>query len=298
MRGGARRATAVVALVVGMMVLVGCSAETRGEWERVAMPEPISVQAESILSLWQGTWIAAMLTGGLVWGLIFFVIWRYRRRHADEIPVQTRYNLPLEVFYTIAPIIMVIVLFSHTVRTQNFVLDEDRPVDNTIEVVGQQWSWTFNYGIGEMDSSANEDAADDVFPYDSYVYESGTASHIPTLYLPVDQTTRFNLHSPDVIHSFGVPAFLMKLDVIPGRVNHFAVTPTETGVFKGKCFELCGVYHSRMLFNLHVVTQEEYDAYVQGLTETGNVSDSPVLGGEESRTQVGYAGHDAEEGAE
>ena len=200
------------------------------------MPDPASAQGERILDLWQGAWIAAMVTGVIVWALIFYAIVKFRRRSDDEIPVQTRYNLPLEIFYTIAPIIMVVVFFAHTVEAQNFVLDEDAQggVDNTIEITGQQWSWTFNYGIGEVDRSADDDLYDDEFPYDSYVYTAGTAGTIPTLVLPVGQTTRFNLHSPDVIHDFGVPAFLMKMDVVPGRVNHYAITPTVEGDVRGQ----------------------------------------------------------------
>ncbi len=104
------------------------------------MPDPVSVQAESNLELWQGAWIAALATGVVVWGLIAWVVIRFRRRSDDEIPVQTRYNLPLEIFYTIFPVIMVIVFFSHTVRVQNIMLD-DSPPDNEITVVGQQWQW-------------------------------------------------------------------------------------------------------------------------------------------------------------
>ena len=78
----------------------------------------------------------------------------------------------------------------------------------------------------------------------------------PTLWPPVNETTRFNLHSPDVIHDFGVPGFLVKMDVIPGRVNSYQVTPTEIGEYLGKCYELCGVYHSRMLFKVKVVSHD------------------------------------------
>ena len=284
-----KRVAALAAVGGSVLVLGGCSSETRGEWERGAMPDPASVQGEKILDLWQGAWIAALVTGIVVWALIFWAIWRFRRRSEDEIPIQTRYNLPLEIFYTIAPIIMVIVFFAHTVETQNFVLDEDGQggVDNTIEVVGQQWSWTFNYGVGEQDRSADDDLNDDEFPYDSYVFEAGTGSHIPTLYLPVNETTRFNLHSPDVIHDFGVPGFLMKMDVIPGRVNHYAITPTRTGTFAGKCYELCGVYHSRMLFEVKVVERDEYDAYLEQLADAGATADQPLLGGENASTQAG-----------
>ncbi|MGY2704106.1 aa3-type cytochrome oxidase subunit II [Nocardioides sp. HB32] len=282
-----KRVAALAAVGVGVLALGGCSSETQGQWERFAMPDPASEQGEHILNLWQGAWIAALITGVVVWGLIFWAVFRFRRRSDDEIPIQTRYNLPLEIFYTVAPIIMVIVFFAHTVKVQNFVLDDDRPVDNTIEVTGQQWSWTFNYGIGNQDRSADDDLFDDNFPYQSYVHDSGTGSHFPLLVLPVGETTRFNLHSPDVIHDLGVPAFLMKMDVVPGRVNHYEITPTRIGDYRGKCYELCGVYHSRMLFDVKVVSREDYDAYVQSLQDAGAESDKPLIGGQNASTQVG-----------
>ncbi|MXG92153.1 cytochrome c oxidase subunit II [Nocardioides sp. YIM 123512] len=251
------------------------------------MPDPASAQGEHTLNLWQGAWIAALATGVIVWGLIFYAVIRFRRRSDDEIPVQTRYNLPLEIFYTIAPVVMVIVFFAHTVRTQNAVLEDDGTPDNIIEVTGQQWSWTFNYGLGEMDPAADDDRQDDEYPYQEYAYEGGTGSYIPELWLPVDKTTRFNLRSPDVIHDFGVPSFLLKMDVIPGRVNHYVITPTRTGTFKGKCYELCGVYHSRMLFTVKVVTQAEYDEHVAQLEAAGQTSEKPLIGGDEARTVDG-----------
>jgi cytochrome c oxidase subunit II len=297
--GNLRRVALPAALGTSLLLLSSCSSETRGEWERGAMPDPASTQGEHILNLWQGAWIAALITGVVVWGLIFFAVFRYRRRSEDEVPIQTRYNLPLEIFYTIAPIIMVIVFFQHTVNVQNTVLDDDLPVDNTIEVTGQQWSWTFNYGVGEMDAAANDDAADQEYPYSSYVYEAGTGSHIPTLVLPVEQTTRFNLHSPDVIHDFGVPAFLMKMDVVPGRVNHYEITPTRTGEFDGKCYELCGVYHSRMLFKVQVVSQADYEQYVQDLQDAGKESQTPLIGAADAYTQAGLgSGTESDGGAE
>jgi cytochrome c oxidase subunit II len=256
---------------------------------RLAMPKPASEQGQHILDLWQGAWIAALATGAVVWGLIFFALIRYRRRSNDEIPIQTRYNLPLEIFYTIAPVIMVVVFFSNTVRTQDIVLKDTgaSAPENTIEVSGEQWSWTFNYGLGEMDPAADDDLTDTHFAYQSYVHDGGTGSYIPELWLPVGETIRFNLHSPDVIHDFGIPTFLMRMDVIPGRVNHFVITTTRTGVFKGKCYELCGVYHSRMLFTVHVVSRDDYEAHLQALKDQGLESEFPLLGGVEAHTQAG-----------
>jgi cytochrome c oxidase subunit II len=288
------KASLLAGLSAAVVLLGGCSSETKGQWKRAAMPDPASVQGEHNLALWQGAWIAALITGGIVWALIFWAIWRYRRRSDSDIPIQTRYNLPIEIFYTIAPVLMVIVFFTHTVRTQNDMLDEGK-VDNTIEVVGQQWSWTFNHGIGTRDGAADDDPSDDKYPYSSYVYESGTAQYIPTLVLPVGRTTRFNLHSPDVIHDFGVPAFLMKMDVVPGRVNHYAITPTREGEFDGKCYELCGVSHSRMLFKVKVVSEADYESYVQGLQDKGRETTKPLLGGAGANTQQGLNTDSAEE---
>ncbi|MGK5643212.1 cytochrome c oxidase subunit II, partial [Streptomyces sp. URMC 126] len=98
-----------------------------------------------------------------------------------------------------------------------------------VNVVGQKWSWTFNY----MEAN-NPDAGGVV------THEVGTIEKIPNLYLPVSQSVRFRLKSADVIHSFWVPAFYFKMDVIPGHPNQFDLTPTRIGVYDGKCAELCG----------------------------------------------------------
>jgi cytochrome c oxidase subunit 2 len=91
------------------------------------------------------------------------------------------------------------------------------------------------------------------------------------MYLPKDETVRFELTSPDVIHSFWVPAFYHKMDVIPGRVNKFELTPNKLGTFAGKCTELCGADHSRMLFDVKVVSRAEYEAHIQSLRDAGQI---------------------------
>ena len=105
------------------------------------------------------------------------------------------------------------------------------------------------------------------------LYDVGTAEadDTPTLYLPVDESVQFELQSPDVVHSFWIPAFLMKMDVFPDRMNKFEVTPNKLGTFAGRCAELCGVDHARMLFNVEIVTRAEYDQHMAELRENGQV---------------------------
>jgi cytochrome c oxidase subunit 2 len=85
---------------------------------------------------------------------------------------------------------------------------------------------------------------------------------LPVLEIPTGETVQFNLTSQDVIHAFWVPEFLFKRDVIPGHPNHFTLTATKTGTFLGHCSELCGLYHSKMLFTLKVVTPQQFKAYI------------------------------------
>ena len=270
-----RRLGRWTAVSAGLLLMSACSQADQDQIGRLGMPEGATDRAPYIFDLWQGSWVAAILVGILMWGLIGWACFAYRRRSHDEIPVQTRYNLPLEILYTVAPIVMVLVFFYYTVTTQNDVLEEvsAEEADHNILVVGQQWSWTFNY------------IDDEALGGTTSVYEGGTTADRPTLVLPVDETVRVELASPDVIHSFWVPAFLFKMDVVPGRTNSFSFTPTREGEFVGRCAELCGAYHSRMLFDVEVVSADDYAAHLQDLADQGNTG--VARGGSDADTQAG-----------
>jgi cytochrome c oxidase subunit II len=271
-----RRVTRALALGAATVVLSGCSAELTDQFRRLGLPEPATEETPLIGDLWIGAWIAAFAVGFLVWGLILWASIAYRRRN-DDLPPQTRYNLPIEFLYTAAPFAVIAGLFYFTVQNQNDILDTSAEPDLTIGVVGHQWAWTFNY--------LDEDV------YDEGTSDLGGVGERPTLYLPVNQTVRFELQSPDVIHSFWVPSFYMKMDVIPGKTNTFQVTPNEEGTFAGKCAELCGVYHSRMLFNLEVVSEDEYRDHIEDLRDQGQtgVIEAPLRGAF-STTPLGQSG--------
>lgn len=189
-------------------------------------------------------------------------------------------------------------LFYFTARDESKLLALTPKPPHTINVIGFQWSWGFNY-IENVDGEAATPKAGEVpkelasipdrftkdFPAGAEgVYEKGvpgdrnpqTGNPGPTLVLPKGEKVRFILSSNDVIHSFWVVPFLFKQDVIPGHTNVFEVTPSEYGTFMGKCAELCGVDHSRMLFNVKVVSPEEYRAYLKDLAEKGQTGYLPA----------------------
>ncbi|MFD7084425.1 cytochrome c oxidase subunit II [Streptomyces sp. NPDC002181] len=276
----------------------GCSYNWQ-DFPRLGMPYPVTEEAPRILSLWQGSWAAALITGILVWGLIIWsVIFHRRSRTKVEVPPQTRYNMPIEALYTVVPLIIVSVLFYFTARDESKLLALTPKPAHTINVIGFQWSWGFNY-VENVDGDAATPKAGEVpkelanipdrftkeFPAGAEgVYEKGvpndrnleTGNPGPTLWLPKGEKVRFILSSNDVIHSFWVVPFLFKQDVIPGHTNVFEVTPSEEGVFVGKCAELCGVDHSRMLFNVKVVSPEAYRAHLKELAEKGQTGFLPA----------------------
>ncbi|WP_225754615.1 cytochrome c oxidase subunit II [Actinotalea sp. Marseille-Q4924] len=274
-RWGATR-TAVLTAVVAIAV-TGCSTEAQRGW----LPgtddgTQVTNQTERVTNLWVGSWIAALAVGIIVWGLILWCVAVYRKRKDDDVlPVQFRYHVPLEIMYTVIPVLMIGVLFAYTARDMSALEDTSAEPDLTVEVYGKQWSWDFNY-LDEEVWDTGVHVAD--------VGAPGNPETLPTLYLPVDQRVEFHLRSRDVIHSFWVPAFLYKKDMFPQDVRVFQVVPTAEGVYAGKCAEFCGEHHSGMLFNVAVVSQEEYAQHIESLREAGQTG---RLGPELDRDQNG-----------
>ncbi|MFF3762489.1 cytochrome c oxidase subunit II [Streptomyces sp. NPDC001922] len=283
------------ALAAGL-VLATATGCTYKDFPRLGMPTPVTEEAPRILSLWQGSWAAALATGVLVWGLILWSVMFHRRsRTKVEIPPQTRYNMPIEALYTVVPIIIVAVLFYFTARDESALLKTSKKPAHLVNVVGYQWSWGFNY-VENVDGNprtpakvpANLQSIPDreleAAPNGAEgVYETGTPGERnpqtgdpgPTLWLPKGEKVQFILTSRDVIHSFWVVPFLFKQDVIPGHTNVFEVTPNKEGTFRGKCAELCGVDHARMLFNVKVVSPERYRAHLKDLAKQGQTGYIP-----------------------
>ncbi|GAB6938778.1 cytochrome c oxidase subunit II [Isoptericola variabilis] len=268
------RATAIAGAVA--VLASGCASDSvkRGYLPGYSDGE-VTNQTERITNLWVGSWIAALIVGVITWGLMLWCVAAYRKRRDDhQLPIQTRYHMPLEIMYTAVPTIMILVLFFYTDRDMSAVQDTSAEPDVNIQVIGKQWSWDFNYLDSDVYDSGQHllDVGGQTVD-DEVDGAPGTSKDVPTLYLPVDKTVEFTLDSRDVIHSFWIPAFLYKQDMIPGRTNTFQVTPTREGTYAGKCAELCGEFHSGMLFNVKVVSEAEYEAHMADLKAAGQTGE-------------------------
>lgn len=249
-----------------VVVLAGC---TQSQLRGFLPGEPgITNHTDRIAGLWTTSWIVLMLVGLLTWGLIIWVAVVYRRRKGQTgLPVQLRYNMPIEILYTVVPLILIIGFFSFTARDQAAIEAPTENPDVQIEVFAKRWAWDFNYlnegpnneGVYYQGIQAQENEDDDSINYDQ----------LPKLVLPVGKTVEIALESRDVVHSFWVADFLYKKDNIPGKSNYMYFTPEKEGTYAGKCAELCGEYHSLMLFTVEVVSEAEYEDYIQSLADAG-----------------------------
>ena len=260
--------------IAAAVVLAGCTTlELNGYLPGFIDGEaPATNQTERVSGLWTNSWIVLLIVGVITWGLMLWAVVAYRRgRGQTGLPVQMRYNMPIEIFYTVIPLILVLGFFAFTARDQAEIETQWPDPDVSITAIGKQWSWDFQYD-GEA-----EDNADAVWTMgiQAQPEANGDVDHagLPTLYLPVDKKVTIDLRSRDVIHSFWVIDFLYKKDMYIGRDNHWSFIPTREGTFAGKCAELCGEYHSMMLFNVKVVSQAEYDAHLEELRALGNTGD-------------------------
>jgi cytochrome c oxidase subunit 2 len=272
-RAGRRGATRAAGLGFGaaalLTVLAGC--DVGAAFRGFGWPQGgITPESNSMYDLWIASTIAALAVGVFVWGLIFWCIIRYRKR-GDRLPVQTRFNMPMEFLYTITPILIVAVLFYYTAVVQTNVNRLSNNPDVTIEVVPFKWNWQFNYRDG-TGPEAN-----------TVTSTVGSSEIIPVLVLPTGRSIRFELNSRDVIHSFWVPELLFKRDVFPGNIrNAFEVGELEhEGAYVGRCAELCGAYHSMMNFEVRVVSPEKYDQFLAAKRDRRSTQEALSAIGEE-----------------
>lgn len=215
-------------------------------------PRGVTKQAHYVVQLWRVTYYLAIPIGGTVVGLIIWCAVRYRKRPGQEgPPKQVQYHIPLELSYTIVPILIVAVLFAFTVRAEHRIDAIAKHPAVVVKVEGFQWGWRFIYPNGHQQygSIANEPNIND-------------SSSLPILYLPAHETVQLNLRSLDVNHSFYVPEFLFKRDLIQGIKNDVDFNIVKPGKWIGECTQFCGTYHSFMRFWVDVLPPKQFNSWM------------------------------------
>ena len=193
----------------------------------------------------------------LVLGLIVWIAIRYNKK-SNPTPARWSHNTLIEIIWTVLPVMILVGISLFSFRL--LFAYEDMPTpDLTVKATGNQWNWAYEYpdqGVAEYISNMLPEAEAEArsVPY-------RLAADEPMV-VPVGKTVRVLVTAADVIHSFGLPAFGLKTDAVPGRVNETWFKAERTGVFYGQCSELCGVDHAFMPIQINVVTEAEFAAWV------------------------------------
>ena len=205
-----------------------------------------------------------------VLGLLLYTSWRFAEKR-NPAPSKTTHNTLLEVLWTTIPVVILVIIAVPSFKLLYFA-DRIEEADMTIKAIGRQWYWSYEYpDDGNFTFDANMIPEEDLQP--------GQLRLLDTDYpvvLPVETNIRLLITASDVLHAFAVPAFGIKLDGVPGRINETWVRINEPGTYYGQCSELCGTGHAYMPIMIKAVTKEEYAEWVKTAQEEFARVDEPA----------------------
>lgn len=240
--------------------------------------EPASPVMEKLIHLHNGLLYMVFGVSIFVLLLLIYTCIRFSAKR-NPVPSKTTHNTLIEVIWTVIPIL---ILLAIVIPSWKLIIYMDKTTDAeiTLKAIGYQWYWGYEYMDGEGKGIAFEsymkspDATDP-----SLKLQPGEPRQLATdndVYLPVDTNIRILTTAADVIHAFAVPAFGVKIDAVPGRINETWVKITKPGVYYGQCSELCGSKHSSMPIEVHAVSKEEYSAWVATKKAELGIKDEPA----------------------
>ncbi|MBI3734824.1 MAG: cytochrome c oxidase subunit II [Chloroflexi bacterium] len=251
--------------LVGVALVLGLSACTSDLPQTTLYPKGTS--ASLVHDLLQPIFWTAVAVFVIVEGLLVYSVARFRsRRDPKAIPFQLHGNTPLEIAWTIAPAIVLGIIFFLTVSTINAVGDLPKSANAiNVRVIGHQWWWEFQYPDLKLVTASD-------------------------MHIPAGQTVAYTLESVDVIHSFWVPQLGGKTDLIPGHINKGSFSADQPGEFFGQCAEFCGQQHAQMRFHVIADTAADFQAWVKNQQSLPPALAGKAKDGADLFAKIGCAG--------
>ena len=211
--------------------------------------------------LWIITAISLFVLALLIWVMV-----RYNEKSNPE-PQKFSHNTMVEIIWTAVPVLILVVIAVPSFRLLYFQ-DTIPEAEFTIKTTGNQWNWTYEYvDHGGFQWVANM-VPDDELGSTPWPQRRNLSTDLPMV-VPSDTVVRMEVTASDVIHNWAMPAFGIKMDAIPGRLNEtwFEVSAEDEGIYFGQCSELCGLLHAFMPIEVHVVPRDVFDAWVESANE-------------------------------
>jgi cytochrome c oxidase subunit II len=259
------------ALIFGILL-----ASAGAAWAGLGQPSPWQMDFQESASPvmteiagfhWFLLWVIAAISAFIL-GLLLIIIVRFNAR-ANPTPSRTTHNTPIEIIWTIVPVIILATIAVPSFRLLFAQLDVPNP-DLTVKATGKQWFWSYNYpdnGNFEFDSLMVADK--DLKPGQPRLLTVDNE-----MVVPINKVVHVLVTGADVIHSFTVPSFGIRIDAVPGRMNDTWFKATTEGVFYGQCSELCGKDHSFMPIVVRVVNESDFNKWLDDAKKKYAADDS------------------------
>ena len=262
------------ALGAGLAGLAGAAgtalAQQPTDWE-VDFQTALSPSMERIVDFNLMVTIIIVIITAFVFALMAWIVIRYNKKR-NPVPSKTTHNTMLEVIWTVVPVIILLVIAVPSFRLLYYT-DRVEEADMTLKAIGHQWYWSYEY-------PDHGDFTFDALMLEDDELEEGQPRLLATdeaVVLPVGAKIRLLTTADDVIHSWAIPAFGVKMDSVPGRVNETWFQINREGMYYGQCSELCGTLHGFMPIMIEAVSQEEFDAWVEfAREEFASADDTPT----------------------
>ena len=255
-----RKLGAFTALLTTAMLSFAVSASAQPVPWQMGLQPSADQRMTDIISL--HTFVLYIITAVslFVLGLLVVIAIRFNAK-ANPTPSATTHNTTLEVLWTVLPVLILVAIAIPSFRLLYFE-DVIPPADMTVKAIGKQWFWTYEYpdnGNFTFDAQIVPDRRSQPVVPDGPPRMLGTTNHVV---VPVGKTVRLITTGADVIHSWTIPSFGVKIDAVPGRINQSWFKADKEGTYYGQCSELCGARHAYMPITVDVVSQEKFDMWV------------------------------------
>lgn len=229
-------------------------------WQHYYQPPASPVMAH-LEGLHDFVFVIITLITLFVMGLLIYVCVKFRESK-NPVPNRFAHNTTVEILWTVIPIIILVAIGIPSVRAHYKYTNNQDIIDNpdmTLKVVGNQWYWSYEYPDYGIKFDSNIVPEKDLKPGQPRLLTVDNP-----IVVPVGKVVRVQLTSADVIHDFAMPAMALKQDTVPGKLSETWFKAEKEGIYYGQCSELCGKYHGFMPIELHVVSEEVFEAWVKG----------------------------------
>ena len=249
------RILAAVAALAAALTGTGAWANVPAPWQ-MGLQQAATPLMQNIDDLHDILLVVSTLITLFVLGLLLYVVWRFRESK-NPTPTRTTHNTVVEVLWTVIPVAILVLIAIPSFKLL-YYSDTIPKADMTVKAIGHQWYWTYEYpDHGDITFDATMLTDDERKPGQPRLLSVDNR-----IVVPVNKIVRVQVTADDVLHAWAIPAFGVKIDAVPGRLNEVWFKAERTGVYYGQCSELCGVNHGFMPIRVDVVSVQEFNAWI------------------------------------